>query len=206
MPTPGLSRREETGFQCQKILSLRTETDGHTTLPCVCGKTISRARWRDAEDWGGLWPLHSTASFVPSLLLKQPSRILVDLLLRCQALSPAFPSWKFGIYLKLLIKSPTYPFFSSPGLALHWQNETPSPSPYQIYWPADIWYLNLHSESPLLLHGWRTPVLMSKSSIIPMTPLKLAFLRTLLLPFLPPPNLHLHPHLQMCMFQNEPPF
>lgn len=134
---PGLSKRGKFGFWSQRIWFLRTETAGHKTLSGPRGKTISTARWMDgwmdARDQGGPWSFPSASSFVLNLLLKQPSSTQANLLLEYQVLSPALPSWNFGIYVQLLIKFPTCPFFSLPGLTLHWQNVTPSSSPYQIY-------------------------------------------------------------------------
>ena len=146
----------------------------------------------DAGDQGGPWSFPSASSFVLNLLLKQPSSTHANLLLGYQVLSPAFPSWNFGIYLQLLIKFPMCPFFSLPGLTLHWQNVIASLSPYQIYWPANIQCLNLHSESSLLSQGQRAPVLCPNPPVIPQTPPQLAFSRTFLFAS-SPPHLHLHP-------------
>ena len=113
-------------------------------------------------------------------------------------------SWNFGFYLKLSIKSSVCPLFSSPGLILHWQHETASLVPHQVYKPAAIRYLNLYSVSSLLLPRRRTAGPIMSNSLLclrlhPNSP-------SAGLCCFHPQFLLDDPQLHMCMFWNNPSF
>lgn len=134
----GLSKRGNFGFWSQRIWFLRTGAAGHKTLSGPRGKTISMARWMDGWMDGCKrlrWPLVLSFSIflcsesTAQAAFQHPGKSSP----RVSSPEPSPSQLELWYLSPIAHQIPTCPFFSLPGLTLHWQNVTPSSSPYQIY-------------------------------------------------------------------------